>query len=92
MIASPEDRSEQARSLFERAGVKMVGYYVTAGEYDFMIINEGDVDLQAVMAAAVAAGASGGVSDLKTTVGFSIADLKAVCETAAAHYRAVGQA
>ena len=31
MIASPEDRTEQARGLFERAGLRMLAYYVTSG-------------------------------------------------------------
>ena len=72
----------------------MLGYYVTFGEYDFLIVNEGDMDLQSYMAAAVTAAASGGVSDLKTTVGMPAADMKGACEKAAAtaaQYRAVGQ-
>ena len=94
MIANPEDRSEQARALFERAGLRMLSYYVTLGEYDFLIVNEGDMDLPTYMAAAVTAAASGGVSDLKTTVGMPAADMKGACEKAAANaaqYRAVGQ-
>jgi uncharacterized protein with GYD domain len=94
MIANPEDRSEQARALFERAGLRMLSYYVTFGEYDFLIVNEGDMDLQSYMAAAVTAAASGGVSDLKTTMGMPAADMKGACEKAAAtaaQYRAVGQ-
>jgi uncharacterized protein with GYD domain len=31
MIASPEDRSEQARALYETAGLRMLSYYVTLG-------------------------------------------------------------
>jgi uncharacterized protein with GYD domain len=94
MIAHPEDRSEQARALFERAGARMLAYYITMGEYDFLIINEGDADLQSYMAAAVTAGASGGVSDLKTTVAMTASEMKIACEKAAAsaaQYRAVGQ-
>lgn len=84
MIASPEDRSAQARGLSERTGARMVSYYAALGEYDFLIVNEGDIDLPAFMSAAVAAGASGGMTDLRTTVAVPIADLKGVCETAAA--------
>ena len=94
MMAHPEDRSEQARALFERAGARMLSYYVTMGEYDFLIVNEGDMDLPTFMAAAVTAAASGGVSDLKTTVAMSAADMKGACEKAAAsaaQYKAPGQ-
>jgi uncharacterized protein with GYD domain len=93
MIASPEDRSEQARALYETAGLRMLSYYVTLGEYDFLIVNEGEMDLPTYMSAAVTAAASGGVSDLKTTVGMPAADMKAACEIAASNasqYRAVG--
>jgi uncharacterized protein with GYD domain len=95
MLAKPEDRSEQARGLFERAGLRMLAYYVTFGEYDFLIVCEGDVDLQSYMGAAVVAAASGGVSDVKTTIAMHAPDLKAACEKAGAtatQYRAVGQA
>jgi hypothetical protein len=59
-----------------------------------MIVNEGEMDLPSYMAAAVIAAASGGVSDLKTTVGMPAFDMKSACEKAAAsaaQYRAVGQ-
>jgi uncharacterized protein with GYD domain len=59
IMANPEDRSEPARALFERAGVRMLAYHVTFGEYDFLIVNEGDLDLQSSMSAAVVAAASG---------------------------------
>jgi hypothetical protein len=51
------------------------------------------MDLPTYMSAAVTAAASGGVSDLKTTVGMPAADMKAACEIAASNasqYRAVG--
>jgi uncharacterized protein with GYD domain len=95
LIATPEDRSDQARGLFERAGLKMLGYCVTFGKYDFMIVTEGDVDLQTYMSAAVIAGASGGVSDVKTTIAMPASDMKGACEKAAANaarYKAVGHA
>ena len=95
MIAKPEDRSEEARRLFERVGGRMIGYYATLGEYDFMIITEGEVDLQSYMSAAVSAAASGGVTDLKTTVGMPVADMMGAFEKAAAtaaQYRSPGQA
>ncbi|TDI54474.1 MAG: GYD domain-containing protein, partial [Alphaproteobacteria bacterium] len=40
-VAKPEDRAAQARKLFKSAGGKMIAYYVTLGEYDFLVISEG---------------------------------------------------
>ena len=93
MMANPEDRSEQARALFENAGPRMLAYHVTFGEYDVLIVNEGDMDLQGSISAAVVAAASGG-PDLKTNVGIPASDMKAASEQAAAtesQYKAIGQ-
>ena len=38
MIAKPEDRSATAAKLIEAAGGKMLAYYVTFGEYDWLIV------------------------------------------------------
>jgi uncharacterized protein with GYD domain len=95
MLAKPEDRSEQARGLFERAGAKMLAYYITLGEYDFLIIAEGELDLQSYMGSLAAAAAGGGVSDLKSTVAITAAEMKGAFEkgaAAAAQYRSPGQA
>ncbi len=70
MVDKPEDRAESVAALAKAVGGKLLGYYVTFGEYDFLAIiesgrgkNETDT-----MAALFAAAASGGVTDLKTTV------------------------
>lgn len=70
MVAKPEDRAESVAALVKSVGGKLLDYYVTFGEYDFMVIIESgrgknETDL---MAALLAAAASGGVTDLKTTV------------------------
>ena len=36
MIKSPEDRSKAVAKLIKAAGGKLVSYYVTFGEYDFL--------------------------------------------------------
>ena len=95
MLAQPEDRSEQAGALFERAGAKMLAYYVTLGEYDFLIVAEGDVDLQTYMGSLAVAAASGGLSDLKSTVAITATDWKGALEKAggaASQYRSPGEA
>ena len=72
MIANPEDRAEAASKLFEAAGGKLLAYYVTLGEYDWLIVSEFP-DHQSVSAAILAAAASGGVTDQKTTLAMTSA-------------------
>ena len=95
MVAKPEDRSEQVRSLFEGAGGKLLGYYVTLGEYDFLVITEGDVDLKTYMSRMAAVAAGGGVTDLKSTIALTATDMKGAFEMAqkaAGQFRSAGQA
>lgn len=94
MVANPEDRTEQVRGLFERVGGRMLGYYVTLGEYDFLVISEGEVDLQTYMAALSVVAAGGGVSDLKSTVAMPASEMKGAFEKArsvAGQFRSAGQ-
>ena len=92
MLAKPEDRTAALAKLFEAAGGKLIGYYVTFGDYDFLSIAEAPSE-QAVMAGLIAAAAGGGVTNLKTTVAMSSAEAKKAFESAgklAAAYRAPG--
>lgn len=67
MIVKPEDRADQVARLVSKVGGRLIGYYVTFGDYDFLSIAEAPNDVQ--MAAALFAAASGGgVTDLKTTL------------------------
>jgi uncharacterized protein with GYD domain len=75
MLAKPEDRAESVAQLFAKAGGKMIAYYMTFGEYDFLVVSEGP-SIDDAAAAAIVAAASGGVTDLKTTVGMTSADMK----------------
>ena len=76
MVAKPEDRSEAVAALVKSVGGKMLGYYVTFGDYDFLVIIQGGKSKSETdtMAALFAAAASGGVTDLKTTVAVSSKD------------------
>jgi uncharacterized protein with GYD domain len=67
MITKPEDRADAISRLLSKAGGRLIGYYVTFGDYDFMVIAETPSDVQ-MAAVVLAAGSSGGVSDLRTTV------------------------
>jgi len=92
MIANPEDRAEAVAKLLEAAGGKLLAYYVTLGEYDFMSIGEFP-DAQGASAAVLAAAASGAVTDVKTITAMTTAEAKQVFAAtgkAAAAYRAPG--
>lgn len=92
LIDKPEDRATEVRKLFERSGGKMLAYYVTFGDYDFLTISEGS-DPIATFAALATAGAGGGVSGLKTTVALTTAEAKQgfeMANKAAAQFRSAG--
>lgn len=81
MLVKPEDRADALSRLMSKAGGRLVGYYLTFGEYDFMAIAE--IESDTMMAAALlAAGSGGGVTDLKTTVGMTSAEAKGAFEAA----------
>lgn len=91
MLAHPEDRREAVSQLFEKAGGKLLAYYMTFGEYDFLVISEGPYEGAAI--AAIVAGASGGVTDLKTTLAIASGDMKtafAKAGSVAAAFRPAG--
>ena len=75
MMARPEDRSEAVGQLFSKSGGKLLAYYMTFGEYDFLIVSEGP-SLDVAAAASIVAAAGGGVTDLKTTVGMNSSEMK----------------
>ncbi len=75
MMARPEDRAEAASRLLAKAGGRLLGYYLTFGDYDFMTIAEIPSDTQAASVLLAAAG-SGGVTDLRTTVAMNAVQAK----------------
>lgn len=82
MIKKPEDRAPAVAGLMEAVGAKMLHYYVTQGEYDFLVITEGDDGNTDFLAGLMVAGATGGVCNLKTTRAYSTKDAKAAMEKA----------
>ena len=64
MVVKPEDRAEAISRLLSKAGGRLIGYYLTFGEYDFLVICEapGETQMAAVL---LATGGSGGVTDLQ---------------------------
>jgi len=75
MLEHPEDRHDAVSKLFAAAGGKLVAYYVTMGEFDFMTISEFPSGADVLSALVVAAG-TGGVRNLNTVQAFTTADAK----------------
>ena len=75
MMVRPEDRAEASSRLLAKAGGRLLGYYLTFGDYDFMTIAEIPSDLQAA-SVLLAAASSGGVTDLRTTVAMTAVEAK----------------
>ena len=77
MIVKPEDRADAVARLLSKAGGRLIGYYLTFGEYDFMIISEAPSETQ-MAAVLLAAGSSGGVTDIRTTLAMTSIEAKGV--------------
>jgi len=93
LMAKPEDRTEEVSKLFAASGAKLLAYYNTFGEYDFLIIGEGPSEMDTAASLLVAAG-TGGVTNLKTTVAIRAGDMKQVFGKAgsiAAKFRPAGK-
>jgi uncharacterized protein with GYD domain len=80
-LNKPEDRTQAVAALMEASGGKLLNYYVTFGEYDFLIIAEGESEKD-VLAGLLTAASTGTVTDLCTVPAITAADAKAVYEKA----------
>lgn len=92
LVAKPEDRMDEVKALMKRSGGKLLNYYITFGDYDFIIISDMPSP-QAVMSSLAAAAAGGGVTDLKTTLAITTAEAKeafAMATPSAAKFRSAG--
>ena len=93
LVAAPEDREPVARKLVEGAGGKLVNFYFTTGDSDFLLVTETD-DAESVIAALLATAAAGTISDVPTSRAWTGAEFKAVADKAskvASLYRAPGK-
>jgi len=81
LIDNPEDRLGAVTALMGSVGANLLDYYVTTGEYDFLIISEGD-NLTDLFAGLMIAGSTGGVTRLKTIEGMTTKDAMKAMEKA----------
>ena len=90
LVSSPEDRSAAIRSLIESVGGRMESYYYAFGDSDVVAIFEMP-DNVTMAALSMAAGASGAISNLKTTVLIPISEgVEAARKAAGINYRPPG--
>jgi uncharacterized protein with GYD domain len=82
MVNNPEDRAEAVDALCRSVGARLVAHYMTFGEYDFLVIIEAEGPVTDTMAALFAVGATGGVTDLKTTIAVTSSDAMRAMEKA----------
>jgi uncharacterized protein with GYD domain len=66
MVKHPQDRAAVVRTMIEKAGGKLYGFWLAFGEYDLVAIAEIPDNVGAA-AFAMAIGASGAMSSYKTT-------------------------
>jgi len=93
LVGAPEDREPAVRKLIEGAGGKLLNFYFTTGDRDFMVISEAN-ESETIMAALLAAAASGAISNVTTSRAWTGAEFKAVAEKAAkaaGNYRPPGK-
>jgi uncharacterized protein with GYD domain len=81
MVDNPEDRLGAVTGLMESVGAKLLQYYVTTGEYDFLVVTEAD-NLTDVVSGLMIAGATGGVANLKTIQAMTTQEAKQAMEKA----------
>ena len=93
LVAAPEDREPAVRKLIEGAGGKIVSFYFTTGDTDFLLISEAN-EAESIIAALLATAAAGAISNVTTGRAWTGAEFKAVAEKAskaASLYRAPGK-
>ena len=64
MMASPEDREAALAKVFANAGGKLLAFYMTFGEDDFLTVAECP-DNNAALALAIAGAAGGSIASMK---------------------------
>ena len=77
MIVKPEDRADAVSRLLSKAGGRLIGHYLTFGEYDFLVIADAPSETQ-MAAVLLAAASGGGLVDMRTTVAMTSVEAKGV--------------
>jgi len=94
MLARPENREEAVAELFKSVGGKLIAWYLTFGEHDWLVIGEFP-DEKAAASAVLAAAAGGSLSHVETTIAMTAKDAAATfgaAGKAAKNFRSAGHA
>ena len=81
MIDNPEDRWENAAAIIDAAGGKLLNFYITYGEYDFLLVCEAP-SAEALAPALLAASSTGGITGMTTYPAITTAEAKTAFEEA----------
>jgi uncharacterized protein with GYD domain len=73
MLANPENREEVIAKFFQSVGGRLISWYLTFGEYDWLVIGEFP-DEKAAASAILAAAAGGSLAHIETTVAMTAKD------------------
>jgi uncharacterized protein with GYD domain len=93
MMANLENREEAVSNLFQSVGGRLIGWYLTFGPHDWLVIGEFP-DHKAAASAILAAAGGGSLSDIETTVAMTAEETRATFEaagTAAKAFRSAGR-
>ena len=93
-LSAPEDRQAAMEKLVAASGSKLLGFYFTAGDKDFLMIAETSAPDKR-MATSLAVNSTGMVTDTTTLRAWTCAEFKTVGEMAGdilSAYRLPGQA
>ena len=82
LLAAPEDREPAVRKLLEGAGAKVVAFYFTTGDTDFLIVSEAN-EAESIIAALLAVEATGMICNVTTGTAWTGGEFKAVADKAA---------
>jgi uncharacterized protein with GYD domain len=82
LLGAPEDREPAVRKLIEGAGGKVISFYFTTGETDFLLISEAN-EAEAIIAALMATSAAGMTSHVSTVRAWTGVEFKGVADRAA---------
>jgi uncharacterized protein with GYD domain len=81
MLTKAEDREEAVAKLFKSVGGRLIGWYLTFGHHDWLVISECP-DERAAASALLAAAAGGSLSEMETTVAMTAREAAATFESA----------
>jgi uncharacterized protein with GYD domain len=79
LLAVPEDRTPYMRKVIEGAGGKLINFYFTTGDSDFLLVTEAN-EAESVIAALLAPAAAGMISDVTTSRAWTAEEFKAIAD------------